>query len=484
MQAAPVSYRCRVASFIGFAHLLRRRVFHEVDGYREQFHFYGEEKNFCAQLLRAGYQVLYMPDVLVVHASDPAGRDTNRYLRFVVRNDCLFALYTLPWLAACAAVPICLSRYFSMKRAHAAIDRTGFLWIVWQVVLLLPDVLRTRRPMTWKDLAKWREVRRQPPAWRRRARVARSGAPTKPLRITVGIPTRDRHESLAKALGALEVIADRIDAIVVVDDASERPVQHATSGIAPHLSDKLHILRQPVSIANIAARNLIVQKARTDYVLLCDDDAYLVDARTVERGLEILEHDSDVAAVGFAMAELSGELWPRPLQASPASRPSLVPAYIGFAHLIRRAAFLEVGGYRALWRRHGEEKECCLRLIDAGYDIVYLPDPPVVHLNDPAGRDLKRYLRYVIRNDCFGAMFNQPLAVAFLSVPLHLARYLQMRRRSRIRDPWGLFWIVGQLFASLPAAVRQRRPVKWSTLLKWRRLRQNAPLYDRVPVRV
>ena len=93
MQPAPVSYRCRVASFIGFAHLLRRRAFHEVGGYREELHFYGEEKGLCARFLSAGYQVVYMPDLLVAHVPDPEGRSTSRYLRYVVRNDCLFALY-------------------------------------------------------------------------------------------------------------------------------------------------------------------------------------------------------------------------------------------------------------------------------------------------------------------------------------------------------------------------------------------------------
>ena len=105
MQPAPVSYRCRVAAFIGFAHLLRRRAFHEVGGYREDLHFYGEEKGLCAQLLKAGYQVVYMPDVLVAHVPDPGGRSTARYLRYVVRNDCLFALHNLPWPAACVQLP-------------------------------------------------------------------------------------------------------------------------------------------------------------------------------------------------------------------------------------------------------------------------------------------------------------------------------------------------------------------------------------------
>jgi GT2 family glycosyltransferase len=219
--------------------------------------------------------------------------------------------------------------------------------------------------------------------------------------------------------------------------------------------------------------------APTEYVLLCDDDACLLEARTVREGLEIMEGDPSVAAVGFAMAGADGAPWPKHMQASPSSSRCFIPSYIGFAHLIRRSAFLEVGGYDALYRFHGEEKDCCLRLMDAGYDIVYLPDPPVIHLHDPAGRDMRRYLRYVIRNDCLGAMFHQPILLAIVMVPMRLARYVRMCRLGGVRDPGGLLWILGQLAAHAPLAARSRRPVKWSTLRRWRELRRSSPAYER-----
>jgi GT2 family glycosyltransferase len=481
MQPAPVSYRCRVTSYIGFAHLLRRRAFDEVGGYREALHFYGEEKGLCARFLSAGYQVVFLPDVLVAHVPDPAGRSTSRYLRYVVRNDCLFALYHLPALAACVNLPLRLFRYFLMKRTYTVRDPGGFFWIVRDVVRALPAVVRTRKPMTWSDLAEWRRLRRQPPAWQPRSRVAVPSAGE--TRITVGITTRNRLVSLTKALASLALIRDLLASIIVVDDASEVPVDRMAA-LPSHLADALTVIRQPEARGNIAGRNEIMRAATTEYVLLTDDDAYLVDAETIRKGLALMERDTAVAAVGFAMAAPDGELWPKHMQASPSSHPCFIPSYIGFAHLIRRSAFLEVGGYRAVYRFHGEEKDCCLRLMDAGYDIVYLPDPPVVHLNDRTGRNVKRYLRYVIRNDCLGAMFNQPILVALVTVPMRLARYGQMRRLGRVHDPWGLLWIIGQLIVHLPTVARQRHPVKWSTLRRWRELRRTSPLYDRAAARV
>src|SRR5437868_14954597 len=75
----------------------------------------------------------------------------------------------------------------------------------------------------------------------------------------------------------------------------------------------------------------------------------------------IMNRAAQVAAVGFAMAATDGSPLRPGLQPSPANYVCYVPAYIGFAHLIRRAPFLQDGGYRDVFTRHGEEKECCLR---------------------------------------------------------------------------------------------------------------------------
>jgi GT2 family glycosyltransferase len=160
-----VSYRCRVAAFIGFAHLLRRRAFLEVGGYQEVLHYYGEEKGLCARFLKAGYQVVYLPDVLVAHVPDPSGRSSQRYLRYVIRNDCLFALHYLPWPAACVQLPVRLARYFFMKRGQRVTDPSGFRWIVSELIRSLAATVRTRTPMSWANLAQWRQLRRHPQAW-------------------------------------------------------------------------------------------------------------------------------------------------------------------------------------------------------------------------------------------------------------------------------------------------------------------------------
>jgi GT2 family glycosyltransferase len=472
MQPSPVDYTCRVPCFIGFAHLLRRSLFLRLGGYRESFQFYGEEKEYGLRLLSAGYQVVYLPHARVVHVAALAGRDQSRYLRLTIRNDCLGAVYNEPFPLPLLSVPVRLLRYFKMR--GGASDPGGLRWIVRDFVRKLPSAFAARRPVSWSTLAEWRRIRRTSPAW-----LPDGGAPKTGRIITVGINTRNRPARLIACLRSLMVLGDLVGTIIVVDDASDVPVSATLDGLPADISRKVTLVRQPEVTGNIGCRNVAMHRARTDEVLLLDDDTELLDADTIRRGLGVMDRDPRVAAVGFAMAAPDGSLLPARMQPSPAKYACYVPSYIGFAHLIRRGPFWQVGGYREMLRYHGEEKECCLRLIDAGFDIVFVPEP-VVHAVDPTNRDLTRYLKTVIRNDCLGSLLNEPWPMPFVSIPVRLARYVRMRNAAGVSDPGGLGWIVRQLAQLLPRVRSQRKPVKWATVLRWRRLRREWPPYARV----
>ena len=478
MQPAPVDYPCLVPSFIGFAHLLRRRVFLELGGYPEAFHFYGEEKSYCLRLIDAGFDIVYLPRARVVHAPHATGRSTSKYLRYVIRNDCLGAMNDEPLPVALISVPLRLARYLSMRRGVA--DPGGLRWIVGDLLSRVPLVWRDRQPVQWSTIRKWRRVRRDSPRWiphgdGRDVQVSESASRT----ISVGITTSNRPQRLTDCLRSLALLGDLVSAIIVVDDASDVPARDAIGPLPAAIADKLTIIRQPEPGGNILCRNVAMRHATTDEVLLLDDDTVIIRSETIRRGLELMHRDGAIAAVGFAMASPDGAPLPSLMQPSPARYVCYVPSYIGFAHLIRRAPFFQVGGYRELLQRHGEEKECCLRLMDAGYDIVFLPDPPIVHHVDPTGRNLKRYLRTVIRNDCLGALYNEPLPMLVFTLPFRLFRYLKMRRKAGVSDPGGFAWIVRELARHFSSVVRERRPVQWATMRRWRRLRREWPAYDR-----
>jgi hypothetical protein len=101
----------------------------------------------------------------------------------------------------------------------------------------------------------------------------------------------------------------------------------------------------------------------------------------------------------------------------------------------------------------------------------------VVHAQDAAGRTPQRYLRYVTRNDCLHALYNEPIWRAVWLVPARLGLYFRMRSRWGIDDPAGLKWILSELAANAGAALRARQPVSRRTIAAWRRLRDESAPY-------
>jgi len=296
--------------------------------------------------------------------------------------------------------------------------------------------------------------------------------------LTVGITTRDRPAALARALASLACIAHLDPEILVFDDASTVPV--GASAPEGSLGARVRVIRSDSAAGYIVGRNRMVREARGSFVLLMDDDAALIDGQAIERAVAALERDPALGAIAFAQAEVDGRPWDDRMQPGRGGVAAWVPCFVGFAHLLRRDLFLALGGYRERFVFYGEEKEFCLRLLDAGYRTLYLPEARVVHNIEPAGRSGPRYLRYVTRNDCLNAMYNEPLYRLAWLLPARLALYFRMRRAWSIDDPRGWAWVLRELARNAAGVLRDRHPVSRATRREWRRLR-DAPRPYRHP---
>jgi GT2 family glycosyltransferase len=294
------------------------------------------------------------------------------------------------------------------------------------------------------------------------------------LPLTVGITTRNRPAAVQRALSSLGRLAHLNPEVLVFDDASDEPVD-AYCAPARAAGIRLDVIRSSDHVGYIAGRNLLVDRASHPYVLLLDDDAFILAADPVERALGALAADPALLAVAFAQAEADGRPWQRTMQPSPVERTACISAFIGFAHLLRRELFLRLGGYRTEFFFYGEEKDLCLRGLQAGVRVLYLPDALVAHVPDPGGRTAARYVRSVIRNDILFGLFNEPLPIAACGLPLRLWRYRAMARAHG--DAGGLGWILREIRSQWPSVRRLRRPVSWRTMREWRRLARHPRPY-------
>jgi GT2 family glycosyltransferase len=104
-QAAPDDTNAYVIeSFIGTAHALRRSLFLQLGGYREELFHQGEESDLCIRLLAAGYVVRLGRGEPIHHFESPR-RDFRRMDHYGPRNAILFAWQNVPFPAALIQIP-------------------------------------------------------------------------------------------------------------------------------------------------------------------------------------------------------------------------------------------------------------------------------------------------------------------------------------------------------------------------------------------
>lgn len=291
-------------------------------------------------------------------------------------------------------------------------------------------------------------------------------------RLTIGITTRDRPQALERCLASLDALGSLALEVLVFDDGSSPPA--STAGA----TSPVRIIHDASSPGYIVGRNRLMREAAAPLVLLLDDDTRVLSSASVERAMSVLERDPEAGAVAFAQAEADGRPWPAAMQPARIDYPSVVPSFIGFAHLLRRDVFLRLGGYRESFVFYGEEKDYCLRLLDSGHRTVYLPDALISHLPDPTGRSLTRYLRFVSRNDCLNALYNDPFPRVLWTVPGRFLLYFRMRHGWKIRDPWGWAWLAREVARVGTGPSFARTPVSRQTIRTWRALRLAPPRYE------
>ena len=297
------------------------------------------------------------------------------------------------------------------------------------------------------------------------------------VRLTIGITTRNRPDALRRCLRSLAAVAHLSPEIVVFDDASSTPVLECLA--AWDLPLPVRVIRDDGAPGNIVGRNRLVREASAPSVLLMDDDAALVSADADRaRAAAIGDRRARWARLRLRNAPPTARGGTKGCNRPEATCRAYVPAFIGFAHMLRREVFTAIGGYRESFVYYGEEKELCLRLIEAGYRTLYLPDALVIHEPDPSGRSRQRYLRYVTRNDCLAALYNEPLSRLVWLFPVRLELYFRMRRAWNIVDPWGWAWILGELWKTRGSVYRDRKPVSRQTLQTWKRLRTAPQPYE------
>ena len=304
--------------------------------------------------------------------------------------------------------------------------------------------------------------------------------------IFVSFNTRDLTlralESVQKAARDLNV------EIWVVDNASSDDSVACIRARFPAVD----IIESDENLGFGAANNLAMERARGDYFLLINTDAFLETDALRELSNAAQRHPRAAVIAPRVLNEDGSRqksVWPFPTPAHAWSEnlglnwlarrfnPSLRKIHspddegeiawaIGACLLVRRAAYEQVGGFDARFWMYAEETDWQKSMRDTGWQIVFAPNAVVTHLGGASGAGnarvseafyrsadaytLKHHGRTGLRSARAALALGQLVRLPFFG----LRAALQPRRESARAKLKLARWLVRRSFATKPSEIR------------------------------
>lgn len=225
------------------------------------------------------------------------------------------------------------------------------------------------------------------------------------------IATRDRRDELLATLGRLAELPER-PPVIVVDNGSRDGVvaaarRHRAGATVIELGEN----------RGAAARNVGATAARTDYVAFSDDDSWW-EPGALAMAERLFDRDPSLAVVAARVLvgpERRLDPTSAVMAASPLDRDRELPGprvlgFVACGAVVRRSAFLAVGGFERRLGIGGEEELLAIDLAARGDRLAYVDE--VVAIHEPAVGPRPGRRAGTLRNSLLVAWLRRPAADA------------------------------------------------------------------------
>ncbi len=282
---------------------------------------------------------------------------------------------------------------------------------------------------------------------------------------TVMVTTKDRATELLAAVESALAQTVPVE-VLVIDDGSTDGTAAAVAARFP----QVRVVRHTTSAGYIVRRNEGAALASAPVVVSLDDDAIFPSRHTVAQTLaEFDERRVGAVAIPFVDVKYSPEVRQA---APPGPGVFLTAAYIGTAHALRRDVFLALGGYRPCLFHQGEERDYCVRMLQAGY-VTRLGRADPIHHHESPKRDTSRMDLFGRRNDVLFGWHNVPMPEALFHTGGTVVNGL--RHGFRVGRPWNMMRGMAMGVRAVSPTRGERRPVQREVYRLFRRLWKGGP---------
>lgn len=218
-------------------------------------------------------------------------------------------------------------------------------------------------------------------------------------RLSVSIVNFNAGDYLLDCLSSLESIKDEVDnlEIIIVDNAS---TDNSIEVVRKKFPNITYILNES-NLGFGKAHNIALKKAKNEYLLILNPDSKILKG-TLKHMLSFMEENPNVGAASALVEKEDGSMdlashrgFPTPwasflyyvlgndslyhLKNRDLSKTHEVDSIVGAFFLTRKSILEKVGYFDEDYFMYGEDLDLCLRIKNAGYRVMYVPEVKILH---------------------------------------------------------------------------------------------------------
>jgi len=302
-----------------------------------------------------------------------------------------------------------------------------------------------------------------------------------PINISICVLTYNRCESLRELLAEIVPLSDESTEIIVVDNHSEDETSAFMSS-----QNNVRYFRTSANIG-ASGRNVAFENARGSIIICLDDDIFGLTKEIMATITERFRLDPLIGAINFKVIDaFNGNTcnWVHHCKCEDFHNKEFLTYEITEgAVAFRKEALNKSGYYDDMYFISNEGPDLALRIMNEGYDCIFLGDLVVKHKHENSGHHGWLNYYYDTRNHILFAVKNLPIRQAIRYLSIGIASTLVYSLRDNYIRYWAKAIIDG--LAHIPSLLKRRKVLPKAVIQKIKQIDQHdAPILYKIKSRL